>query len=72
MRAPISDIMHQQISGRKRFYKNVFVKPVEGKDNTVDKVSGFTLSLYSISFQYQITLDGRVLKTPGRNLLHVL
>lgn len=47
---PTVDLTHQQIAGRKRFYKQVGVKE-------------------SSSNSFQITLDGRMLRTPARKLL---
>lgn len=56
--------LHHQVSGRKRFYKNVDVVRVE---TSID--SGKTNSGSSSSSMYGITLDGRTLKTPARNPL---
>lgn len=47
---PVADLTHQQIAGRKRFYKHVGVTE-------------------STNYSYQITLDGRTLRTPARKLL---
>jgi chaperone required for assembly of F1-ATPase len=47
---------HQQFAGRSRFYKGVSVDAVSGVDD---------------SERYRVLLDGRELKTPARNPLHL-
>ena len=49
---------HQQFSGRKRFYKEVKVDTIVGTEATTSE-------------SYRILLDGRELKTPARNALHL-
>ena len=47
----LRDKVHPTVKGRRRFYKDVGIRPAEGED---------------VSGGYEITLDGRLLRTPGR------
>lgn len=69
--------VHQKIAGRQRFYKLVDVSPV---DSSSDKTEACSLSIFLVTIiftrlylflQYKITLDGRTLRTPGRNDMHL-
>lgn len=51
------DQIHTPIAGRSRFYKIVSVRPVESDGCTESEA-------------YEITLDGRALKTPARRPMH--
>lgn len=55
--SPVIAQTHQRYSGRKRFYKKV------GVDTIKDSSSGADV--------HRVLLDGRVLKTPGRNPLYL-
>jgi chaperone required for assembly of F1-ATPase len=57
----MTDNVHQRMANRRRFYKKVGIEPVpatEGQATDTDTL-------------YRITLDGRTLRTPARNDLHV-
>jgi ATP synthase mitochondrial F1 complex assembly factor 2 len=52
--------VHQTMAGRKRFYKQVTVERVVSSDDNISSSGGF-----------KVCLDGRELKTPGRNPMHL-
>lgn len=66
--------LHHTIAGRRRFYKHVGVERVEDTDMVGKSLSSFycCILLLTVCYsQFKVTLDGRTLKTPGMNPLHV-
>lgn len=77
-REPTLNNIHQTIAGRKRFYKVVDVAAVteEELNNSISlhlskRMGHIKPSPQEEKKQYKITLDGRTLKTPARNPLHL-
>jgi hypothetical protein len=70
--------IHHTIAGRRRFYETVGVEEI-GDTGTVSRHTAEDLHFNSKSrpyfllhfTQFKVTLDGRTLKTPGMNPLHV-
>ena len=62
--------IHQRMAGRKRFYKHVGISPITIEETVEDSGSSNNGSS-SDGVKYLITLDGRTLKTPARNPIHV-
>lgn len=54
----VREQVHPTIKGRRRFYKHVGVRPVETIGDDGKK-------------QFEVTLDGRSLRSPGRRLMHI-
>eukprot|EP00752_Nemacystus_decipiens_P018247 g16375.t1 len=52
------ELTHQRIKGRSRFYKHVSIREIRDQDNDESGERG-----------WEVLLDGRVLKTPGRRPL---
>jgi len=77
-REPTVSNIHQTIAGRKRFYKVVDVAPVTEEELKSSITHHFSKRMGYIKSspqeeknQFKITLDGRALKTPARNPLHL-
>lgn len=54
----VREQVHPTIKGRRRFYKHVGVRQVETIGDDGNK-------------QFEVTLDGRALRSPGRRLMHI-
>lgn len=65
------------MANRRRFYKHVGVETVSGTEPSASVQVGAQATIQScfknksIRGQYKITLDGKTLRTPARNDLHV-
>lgn len=58
------ELTHQRIKGRRRFYKEVTIRETAATDTAGEGDSGS-------SRRWEVLLDKRVLKTPGRRPLEV-
>lgn len=59
-----ANLTHQRVKGRSRFYKEVTTRKVAREEGGGEARTGTRL--------WEVLLDGRVLKTPARNLLQVM
>jgi chaperone required for assembly of F1-ATPase len=64
--AKIREQVHPTIKGRRRFYEEVLVRPVAPpKDSAAAAAAAGSAPLF------EVTLDGRALRSPGRRLMHL-